>query len=75
MAAIMGPKEESGPSTSMLNGPNRALPTRQSIEVSTTAGSTLGTLDSPRAPVRPEHAQCGDERQDQPERSSETPVR
>ena len=33
VAAIMGPSEESGPSTRILDGPNSAYPTRQRIDV------------------------------------------
>ena len=33
VAAIIGPSEESGPSTRILEGPKRAYPTRQRIDV------------------------------------------
>ncbi len=32
-AAIIGPRDESGPSTSTLDGPNTAYPTRHRIDV------------------------------------------
>jgi hypothetical protein len=33
VAAIIGPSEESGPSTRILDGPNRAYATRQTMDV------------------------------------------
>jgi hypothetical protein len=41
VAAIIGPREESGPSTRILDGPKTAYPTRHRIEVynPVTAGS------------------------------------